>query len=109
MSRGYVGMGATRQPTNTPDEALIGFLMPNLGRGIIRVEGWSNGVDGNARSVGRGRQGNPARLTREAFYQIGSKSRLVEVNGHRRRSNAPREMNAKELFHNAHKVNLTTF
>ncbi len=48
VRRGKVGMGTTQQPTNTADKALIGFTMPNLGGGVIGVQGWSNQVNGNA-------------------------------------------------------------
>jgi hypothetical protein len=48
-------------------------------------------------------------FTKEALDRIGGKTRLLEVNCNQRGSNTPREMNSKEPFGNAHKVNFATF
>ncbi len=52
VSCGNVGTRTRRQPTNAAYEALIGFLLLKLGGRVIGVDGWHNGIDWNARSVG---------------------------------------------------------
>jgi hypothetical protein len=97
------------EPTNTPDQRLICQCMANLCGKVISIHRRHNSVDRYTRSVWCCSRCLIPGVAKETFNEIGCKTRLVEMNGDRIRSNPPREMDPKKPLNDPHEINFTAF
>jgi hypothetical protein len=97
------------KPANTPNQALVGVLSAFKGRRLVVFRRRRHRINWNAGTIRcRGRSFISVREM-ETFNQIGSKTRLIELDSDGQRGNLPGEVDPKKPVHNPHEVNLALF
>ena len=97
------------KPTYTTYEALVCLLTPLERRRVLTLRRLRYRIDWNARPIRRSRWCLIAVCQIETIHKMRGKTGLTEMNGDRRRGNAPREVDAKEPIDNTHEVNFAAF
>ncbi len=104
-----VRMSQMGKPTNTPDEALVGFLSAFKGRTVIIFRRRSHRIYPNPGAIRCHSRSLISVRKMKTLNQIGSKTRLIEVDGDGRRGNPPGKVHPEKPVHNPHEINLAPF
>jgi hypothetical protein len=97
------------EPTNTPDEALLGFLLAFKGRTVIIFRRRSHRIYRNPGAIRCRSRSLISVRGMKTLNQIGSKTGLIEVDSDGRRGNPPGKVHPKKPVHNPHEITLTPF
>jgi hypothetical protein len=90
------------KPTNTPDEALVGFLSAFKGRTVIIFRRRSHRIYWNPGAIRCRSRSLTSVREMKTLNQIGSKTGLIEVDGDGQRGNPPEKVHPEKPVHNPH-------
>jgi hypothetical protein len=97
------------KPTNTPDEALVGFLLAFKGKTVVIFRRRSHPIYRNPGVIRCHSRSLISVREMKTLNQIGSKTGLIEVDGDGQRGNPPGKVHPKKSVHNPHEINLAPF